>query len=184
MNLRRRIFFVIISQNLLGAVALKPLEESIIGWTQFIEKHPNDCYAYISRGDLYRKLEQYEQAIKDLNKALELNPTSLSCLAYAVRGRIYRDLEQYELAFNDYDKAISLDAAYFLTYNDRGLAYTDLGQYDMAIQDFTKAINLDSCRRPDAYFNRGNVYTIRRTRDGRHVDDGGFEVDISRLHPR
>lgn len=30
----------------------------------------------------------------------------------------------------------------------------------------------------------GNIYRIRRTQDGRHIDDAGFEVDISKFHPR
>lgn len=49
---------------------------------------------------------QIESAIKDFDKAIELDPSLAE--AYYDRGLAYSELNQYEKAIKDYDKAIEL----------------------------------------------------------------------------
>jgi len=100
-------------------------------------------------------LKQYEKAIADYNKVIELAPNYAN--AYNYRGLAYYLLEQYEKAIADYNKAIELAPNYAYAYNNRGIAYYALEQYERAIEDYNKAIDLD----PNftiAYDNRGLAY--------------------------
>ena len=114
--------------------------------------------AYNNRGNSYNELKQYERAIEDLNKAIEIEPEDAE--AYYNRGDSYNKLKQYERAIQDFDKAIGLKPDYAEAYNNRGNSCDGLKQYERAIEDFDKAIEL----KPDkevltiSYYNRGISY--------------------------
>jgi len=101
----------------------------------------NKAIAYNNRGNVYQYLEQYDKAISDYNKAIELNPNYAK--AYNNRGVAYDDLKQYDKAISDYTKALELNPNYAEAYNNRGLVYSDLKQYGKAISDFNKVIELN-----------------------------------------
>jgi len=100
----------------------------------------SDPQEYISEGNLHYNLQQYEQAIQNYNKALELKPDFPKALYN--RGIAYRYVGQYERAIQDYDKALELRPDYPEALVNRGLAYIHLGQYEQAIQDFNRAVEL------------------------------------------
>jgi tetratricopeptide (TPR) repeat protein len=59
------------------------------------------------RGWTYWAMERYDQALADLNRAIELNPENASALAS--RGETYRLMERYDEALADFNRAIELD---------------------------------------------------------------------------
>ena len=112
-------------------------------------------YAYGNRGNAYRDLKRYNEAIVDYNKVMELDPKD--ALAYKNRGLAYYSLKRYDEAIADCNKAIELDPKDAMIYHNRGVAYRDLERDDEAIADYNKAIELD----PNlalAYGNRGPAY--------------------------
>ena len=112
--------------------------------------------AYNNRGVAYDDLRQYERAIQDYNKAIQLDPNNAE--AYNNRGNAYaKGLKQYERAIQDYNKAIQLNPNDERAYNNRGISYRNLKQYERAIQDYDKAIQLNP-NLYQAYNNRGNAY--------------------------
>ena len=67
----------------------------------------NESYiAYGNRGYCYFMQEDYEKAMKDLDKCIELNPEY--AWAYFTRGQIKTALEDFEGARDDFDKASEL----------------------------------------------------------------------------
>ncbi len=66
----------------------------------------NEALAYANRGIAYGKKGQYDQAISDYNKALEINPRD--ALAYNNRGLAYLRNGQYDKAWEDVYKAQDL----------------------------------------------------------------------------
>ncbi len=100
----------------------------------------NEALAYANRGIAYGKKGQYDQAISDLNKALEINPRL--ALAYFTRGLSYAAKGQHDQAISDYNKALEINPRDALAYNNRGLAYLRNGQYDKAWEDVYKAQDL------------------------------------------
>ena len=110
--------------------------------------------AYYNRGISKKNLKDYQGAITDYTKAIELDPDYAD--AYINRGISKRNLKDYYGAITDYTKAIELDPDDADAYNNRGVVKDDLKDYYGAITDYTKAISLD----PDyasAYNNRGIV---------------------------
>ncbi|MGA2468126.1 MAG: tetratricopeptide repeat protein, partial [Thermodesulfobacteriota bacterium] len=98
--------------------------------TQEKQSESRDAEFYNNRGMAYRDKGQYDQAISDFNKALEIN--SKYAYAYNNRGMAYRDKGQYDQAISDYNKALEINPKYAYAYNNRGIAYGDKGQYDRA----------------------------------------------------
>ncbi len=66
----------------------------------------NDAGAYVNRGNAYAKKGQYDQAISDHTKALEINPRFAP--AYNNRGLAYKGKGQYDKAWEDVHKAQDL----------------------------------------------------------------------------
>ncbi|WP_375476369.1 tetratricopeptide repeat protein, partial [uncultured Nostoc sp.] len=59
------------------------------------------------RGETYRLMKRYPQALKDFDRAIQLDPKS--AWAIANRGETYRSMERYAKALQDFDRAIQLD---------------------------------------------------------------------------
>ena len=111
--------------------------------------------SYFNRALTYGKKGQYDQAIADYTKAIEINPGH--AMAYYNRGRAYAiGKGQYDQAIADYNKAIEINPGYAMAYYNRALTYSKKGQYDQAIADYNKAIKINP-RFILAYKNRGIV---------------------------
>ena len=71
-----------------------------------VQTELNNPAAYINRGVAYYSKGQYDQAISDYNKALEINPRYAE--AYNNRGDAYLGKGQYDKSWEDVHKAQDL----------------------------------------------------------------------------
>src|SRR6266545_1417224 len=94
-------------------------------WSLWQNAH--DAEKYYRRGLDYRKQGQYEQAISEYNKAIELNAQFSD--AYEQRANVYYDQQKYDLALVDYDKAIQINPQFVVAYNERGDTYLQQAKY-------------------------------------------------------
>jgi tetratricopeptide (TPR) repeat protein len=101
---------------------------------------PNLHQALNNRGIAYRRMGQYELALKDFARSLELNPDS--AVAHSNRGHVYLDLGMVDEAVGAADKAIALRPDYAGAYAIRGLARARRGQREDAIADLRRANEL------------------------------------------
>jgi tetratricopeptide (TPR) repeat protein/S1-C subfamily serine protease len=143
-------------EKYLSLESLGRYSEALDAITQAIKLAPRAVF-YSLRGASYTNLKQYENAIIDYDKAVQLNP--LYAEIYANRGLTYFNLGKLEDAIVDYNKAIQLDPQNARTYNNRALTYNGQDLYEKRIADYSKAIKLDP-KYTLAYFNRGNTYFI------------------------
>lgn len=105
-------------------------------------KYKNICsMAYNNRGNAKSKLSYKEEAIKDYDKAIELDTNN--SMAYNNRGNAKNNLELYKEAIEDFNKAIELNPNNSNSYNFRGNAKYNLKLYKEAIKDYDKAIELN-----------------------------------------
>ncbi|NEO53198.1 MAG: tetratricopeptide repeat protein [Okeania sp. SIO3B5] len=111
------------------------------------------------------KQGEYEKAIADYTKVIQLNPKYNYDNAYDNRGNAYYyyNRGEYEKAIADYTKVIQLNPKYInaRAYNNRGIVYYKQGEYEKAIADYTQALRLHSkyaYAKAYAYYNRGNAY--------------------------
>jgi Flp pilus assembly protein TadD len=108
---------------------------------------------YNSRANTWDAKRDYDHAIADYSKAIELSPkNAIAKLTYYGRGYAWRKKGDYDRAIADYTKAIELDPNFTYAYGSRGYAWRKKGGYDRAIADYTKVIELDP-KDADTYNN-------------------------------
>lgn len=98
----------------------------------FYQKRAN---ASIDKGD-------YDSAIADYNKAIELKSAEPS--AYLNRGMAHFNKKNYDLAIADYDKVIELNPKDVLAYLNRADSYEKKGDIQKAALDYQKVVELDA----------------------------------------
>ena len=155
LNLNRDIYFLSNSPYVIISTlrAIRILEKAMITIPD-----PQDPVFYNDRGISYKEKGELDRALKDFNKALELNPDFAE--AHNNRGKVYRNMGDLSKAFDDYNTAIQLNPDFAEAHNNRGVAYGIKGRVDEAIEDFNTAIGLNSAF-ADAYCNRGNAYLLK-----------------------
>ena len=110
--------------------------------------------AYYGRGiNLFLKGD-YNLAIADFTKGVELNPRNAD--NYFGRGITWHEKGDYDRAIADFKKGIELNPKNADNYIGSGLAWHSKGNYDLAIAYFTKGIDLNP-RNADNYFGRINA---------------------------
>ncbi len=113
-------------------------------------------------GVVYAAKKDYDTAIRDYNKAIELDPNYAA--AFCNRGIAYYNKKNYDTAIRDYDKAIEIDPNFAEAFYNRGLAYYNKKNYDTAIRDYTRAIELDP-NDADAMVNMGSAYLMKEDKE-------------------
>ncbi|MGI9523554.1 MAG: tetratricopeptide repeat protein [Hyphomicrobiaceae bacterium] len=121
----------------------KNADLQIRGCTEIInQKSRKDLsIAYNSRGVAYLKKGQYDRAIADYSKAINLNPRYAH--AYYNRGNAYRYKGQYGQSIADQTKAIQINPKYPFAYVARGWAYEKEKLRHKAIADYKRALGLN-----------------------------------------
>jgi len=135
--------------------------------TQQVQLKSKDAEIYNNRGFAYCEIGQYDQAISDFSKAIEINPRFAP--AYNNRGAAYLYTAQYDQAISDLSKAVEIDPRLANAYNNRGWAYIKMEQYDEAVSDFDKTIEIDP-RLAEAYFYRAVVHSLLEEYDKALLD--------------
>lgn len=125
---------------------------------------------YANRGVTRERLKNYEEALVDYDRALELDPT-LADQIYPNRGNVLANLGRYEKAFADYALAIQLCPRRPSAYNNRGYLYITLQRYREALPDLNRAVDLDPSY-AQALTNRGFVYEKLEQYDAALADFG------------
>lgn len=153
----------------------------------YLEKSMKEIYAqsypYYESGLKKYAAEDYQGAIADFSRALEISPKFTDC--YWMRGEAKRSigLKDMQGSLADANKAIELSVRggsheYFAS---RGKTRAELKDYAGAVSDFDKAIQMAE-KVPEYYFERGNAKLRLSDRQGALSD---YELAIwLRVNPR
>ena len=98
----------------------KKFQEAKNMFDQVIKQDPGDFIAYYDRAVTEIELKQLDNALKDINKSIELSPRSIKL--YYCRSIIYCHSQNYEKSIEDADYVISKARMYADAYNQRGYA--------------------------------------------------------------
>jgi serine/threonine protein kinase/Tfp pilus assembly protein PilF len=90
---------------------------------------------------VFTQQKKDSEALKDLEKALELEPHFP--LLDLQRGKIYAQKEQLQEAFSAYQQELQKYPTQSLAYYERALLYQKIGSVNEALQDFREALRLD-----------------------------------------
>lgn len=144
-------------------------------WTHVMSmdegKKERSSLPFWNRGQFLRNVKgDFEGALKDYNKAVEMEPNNREILNS--RGKTYFDMAAsgkykgqekslLEKAVRDYTESLSktnqTDKATSESYSNRGAAYGMLGMLQKSIEDISEAIKLDPTNK-NAYANRSIAY--------------------------
>lgn len=123
--------------------------------------------AYFARGRTFFEQGEYNQAIEQFTKALQMDPKD--AMSYYNRGLAYVAKTEYQEAIADYTSALHQNPRNAMAYYHRGIAHRLLGEHDRAIADYTRALRLDP-RLAVAYRNRGQAYAAKGETDRARAD--------------
>lgn len=119
------------------ALEIKDFESSV----EFSKDGVQDIWNISNGGKAYYNLGEFDAAINNYNKAIELDPNYK--WAYQEKGKALFELKKYQEADECFSKVIELDFNYKWAYQERGKTKVELKKYSDAIDDFTKVIELD-----------------------------------------
>ena len=115
------------------------LEKLVEEQTKAITKGKESlAYDYNTRSQTMGDFGRFEEALTDLDSAIELNPNDP--ISYFSRARLNLDLGRYEEAITDLDRAIELNPKCVAAYSSKGLALEGLGNNGAAITSYRLAL--------------------------------------------
>jgi tetratricopeptide (TPR) repeat protein len=100
-----------------------------------------DFAFYQKRASAHLNNKEYDLAVTEFNKAIELNPKDAP--TFVNRGLAFLNQKNYERAIADFDKAIEINPKESKMYFDRGDLHEKLGNAEKALSDYQKAFELD-----------------------------------------
>jgi tetratricopeptide (TPR) repeat protein len=135
--------------------------------SEVLRSAPSDDKVYFIRGQAYAWGFNYDQAIADYTRVVEINsgnanPWSPRVITYLNRGIAYQYKGDQSRGLADINKAIELNPDYAPAYYIRGVTYEvadgDRTQnYSRAFADYTKAIESDP-NYASAYIGRSRLH--------------------------
>jgi tetratricopeptide (TPR) repeat protein len=135
-------------------------EDVIISLTDEVLETEQNTELYVLRGNTWHDKEEFDKAITDYNKAIEINPKDAEL--YLWRGITMYNKKDFDGAIADYTKVIKINSNFDLAFYNRGLAWFAKKEYDKAIADYTKIIKFDSKYADTYYKDRGNAWKAKK----------------------
>jgi tetratricopeptide (TPR) repeat protein len=144
--------------------------------------------AYNNRGLAYAMVGQTEEALRDLDKAIEFEPDN--ALLYNNQGFVYerswrmqgepqrtRELWRLQKAVQSLNKAIAIDPECARAYYNRAGTYYDQQQWDRALDDLDRAIETEPLA--GFYFLRADIHS-KLGRNEQADEDYSKAIELSR----
>jgi len=125
-------------------------------WTNLINKSPRPVrIAYTNRGELYKDKKEYEKALVDLNKALEVSPGAKDPLM--LRAKTYFDMQRYQESLADYKNLTILDPNNAETWSNIAIIQVLTKQYDEALKSLDRTLQINP-NHASSYKTQGYLY--------------------------
>ncbi len=125
-------------------------------WLATAKTSPSSHQNHNNLGDLYTRRGEYEKAVEEFKKAIELKPNYGD--AYHNLANVYHQINRDDLALENYQKALSFNPNLWQSYQNIAAIYFSQKKLDLAKQSMEKAlaINPDST---ELHTNMGILYS-------------------------
>lgn len=120
-------------------VAKGQLNEAISLLKEATVMDPKYAPHFTNLGYLYNELNQHDEAIEAVNKAIAIKPDAIS---HNNIGWSYYHKRQYDEAVKHFSSAIMLDDKLSYMFAGRGWSYFFLGKFEAALKDFNRLAEL------------------------------------------
>ena len=158
------------------------VEDALAYLADRIRAHPEDGFFYALRAAIHTERKEFNLAVDDWNKIVELEPDNAA--SYIGRARLWLVQREWDKAINDLTRAIQVDPKDAYCYSVRGHAQVSKHDYDKAIADYDEAIRLDP---DDAEFYYDRAWAWQQKGEiARALDDyaAAVELDPEMAWPR
>jgi len=116
---------------------------AVVEFNQALARDPNHIDALYNRGLSFYNLGQFERAIPDFTRVIELNSTQQrKAVAYTNRGVSHQGLNNHQAAIADFDRSIAIEPNNPVVYEHRGRSHVAVGNAVQACADFRKGLQL------------------------------------------
>jgi tetratricopeptide (TPR) repeat protein len=95
---------------------------------------------YVNKGAVFQKQNDFNNALENYSKALEINKTNPNVFVY--RGNLYYKKENYDKALSDFQKVLDLDPNNHVAQYNIGMCFFKQGEKLNACDAFHKACEL------------------------------------------
>ncbi len=129
-------------------------KKAIEYYDKLIELDPKNKLTYLyylHRGIAKSELGEQEEALVDINKAIDLNPQYAQ--SYQTKGIVKEILKLNDEAIDSYIKAIELSPNFFEAHRNLAVLYSESGEYQKSINHFQAIQNYPED--PYIYYNKG-----------------------------
>jgi len=121
-----------------------------------IENFPNNAQLYFNRGRIYNVRKQFEKAVDDFTKALNIGIEN-SDEVYYQRGISYQNLDELNKSLADLEQAIEINPNKEEYYNLGGITLYKKNEFQQAIEFFDIALSFGK-ENPLTYYNQSMAY--------------------------
>lgn len=109
-----------------------------------ISAHPSYSLGYLNRGILLVRLQEYEEALKDFEKAVVLAETdSLHFESILFRGGVKMHIRDFQGAYNDFYTAYQKDTLNLIALNSLVLVTNEVGKPEMTFEYLNRVLKID-----------------------------------------
>lgn len=143
-------------------------KKAIEAYSKCIEIDKTDAYLYEIRASIKKDLKDYEGALFDYKKVLELMPENPDFGIYYDISEIYKILDNLEKALEYLNLAIEKCPQdlmkYYTMYSDKARLLYDLGKFDEALEAQLKhdKCSLNNFEHIDSYLTTGRYYELAK----------------------
>lgn len=116
--------------------------------------HIPEALDLFDRGKTLIELRRYDEALSNLEKAVQLEPTYTE--VWLERGKAFEELQKYEEALKSYEQALTVRSDYSEAWYRRGLVLEQLKRNEEAIISLDNAIEIQP-NYPEAYYQKGII---------------------------
>jgi tetratricopeptide (TPR) repeat protein len=134
------------------------LTNCFLFYTWGCKKQMDKAKKHYELGVKYHQQELADQAIKELQQAIQINPNHAE--AHCELGVLYQEKEDYNAAYRELQKAIKINPDYAEAHFRLGIIYQVLKGYNQAITEFEEVLKIDP-NFPWVHTAIGNVYYER-----------------------
>lgn len=133
-------------------------EACIAYFTAFVDEHPYSSVSWYNLGNVYAKLERYEESEHALDLALAIDDRFSS--AWFSKARNLLLASRYEEAIACYEETLAFDGPQAITFSFIGECHEKMEQFAQAIVSYDQAIAIDP-EWVDAWIGRGVVMDMQ-----------------------
>jgi len=122
----------------------KNLDEAMVLLNAAVKLEPKNAETYLFLGDAILEKNQADgsAAIKEYNKATELNPNSAKGILR--KGKLYQRSRNYQLALDLYKEAEKIDQTFAPAYREKAELYHLAGQKANAVESYKRYLELNN----------------------------------------